>query len=653
MIFMKKHYTCILSVFIAILVISSSLSFAQVPDDINGRLWRLCKVWGFAKYYHENNCGVNWNNVLLTAIDSTLVTTSNVSFNATISELLAAAGQIPHATDPLVNDADINLNAHFDWMDDLSFGQDVRDNLDSILDNFRPKENCLVKFNDGSDPNFGGLLSFSNDNILNIPSFSYSVESNRLLALFYYWNIINYFHPDRDLMDQDWDSTLYQFIPLIREAQNDVEFHVRFLNLVTYLNDSHGFTSSSFITNYFGDFYPLIQIKYIENQTVITKVGPAISDISVGDIIKKIDGIDITIYRDSLAQFVTSSNESSLNRDLVYFLLRGSFASTFVLELVDSTGATYTTLLNRKYSSQIYYDWMNPADTNPIWEITQCGYGYVNMGKLTNDQIPEMYDQLKDTPAIIFDIRNYPNGTLWILVPYFYTENNTWALFTVPDFTFPGWYKWADNQFAAGTFSNPNHYGGKVILLVNAITQSQAEYTVMGLQQHTYSYTIGSQTAGADGNISYLTLPGSLRTYWTSLGVYYPDTTTAQRVGVRIDSIVTPTIEGIRRGKDEVLEAAFDCLTSLQNEVTAIPEFTLYPNPADDVIYISLDFGQRNKLVLEAFNLIGQKVLQRSIQVNGINHIPIDIAHWMNGIYIVTISDENGIFGSEKIQVQH
>jgi carboxyl-terminal processing protease len=50
-------------------------------------------------------------------------------------------------------------------------------------------------------------------------------------------------------------------------------------------------------------------------------------------------------------------------------------------------------------------------------------------------------------------------------------------------------------------------YHGKVIILVNELTQSHAEFTVMALQAAPHSIVIGSQTAGADGNVSWVFLP--------------------------------------------------------------------------------------------------------------------------------------------------
>jgi hypothetical protein len=66
----------------------------------------------------------------------------------------------------------------------------------------------------------------------------------------------------------------------------------------------------------------------------------------------------------------------------------------------------------------------------------------------------------------------------------------------------------------------------------------------------------GSTTSGADGNVSTVPLPGGFNFLFSGIGVFYPDHTPTQRVGIVPDIVVTPTIEGIRVGRDEVLEAA-------------------------------------------------------------------------------------------------
>ena len=99
-------------------------------------------------------------------------------------------------------------------------------------------------------------------------------------------------------------------------------------------------------------------------------------------------------------------------------------------------------------------------------------------------------------------------------------------------------------------------YTGKVVILVDEISQSQAEYTAMAFRASPNARIIGSTTAGADGNVTPIPLPGGLRSMISGIGVFYPDKRPTQRVGIIPDVEVRPTIEGIREGRDEVLEAA-------------------------------------------------------------------------------------------------
>ncbi|MFC2152074.1 T9SS type A sorting domain-containing protein, partial [Bacteroidota bacterium] len=200
-----------------------------------------------------------------------------------------------------------------------------------------------------------------------------------------------------------------------------------------------------------------------------------------------------------------------------------------------------------------------------IREIDGCEIGIVNMGKLFAMNVSYMFGAFRNTDAIVFDIRNYPNETLWTIVDYIYTDPIHMANFTTPDIEYPGRLYWRGGTIGVGT---DDPYTGKIVILFDERTQSQAEYTCMGLEQYPGAIKIGSTTAGADGNVSKVYLPGNVYTWFTGLGVFYPDYTETQRVGIIPHKEVLPTIEGVRNGIDEVMEAAFDTITSMFNKVT-------------------------------------------------------------------------------------
>jgi hypothetical protein len=94
-----------------------------------------------------------------------------------------------------------------------------------------------------------------------------------------------------------------------------------------------------------------------------------------------------------------------------------------------------------------------------------------------------------------------------------------------------------------------------IVILVDEVSQSQAEYTTMAFRVAPGARVVGSTTAGADGNVSAIPLPGGLRSMISGLGVFYPDKKPTQRVGIVPDIEARPTIAGIRAGRDEALEA--------------------------------------------------------------------------------------------------
>ena len=132
------------------------------------------------------------------------------------------------------------------------------------------------------------------------------------------------------------------------------------------------------------------------------------------------------------------------------------------------------------------------------WKVLEDNIGYVNFTSLMHDDIPALIENLKDTKAVIFDNRCYPNGIMSAIAEWINSQSKDFARFTYPDITYPGKFYWSKN-FDIGS-ENPNHYKGKVIVLLNEESMSQAEWTAMCFQTAGNTTIIGSQTAGTDGN---------------------------------------------------------------------------------------------------------------------------------------------------------
>jgi len=67
---------------------------------------------------------------------------------------------------------------------------------------------------------------------------------------------------------------------------------------------------------------------------------------------------------------------------------------------------------------------------------------------------------------------------------------------------------------------------------------------------------IGSQTAGADGDVRRLTLPGSYNFSFTGNGIFYPDGKETQRIGIVPDSYFKPSAKQLTLSEDPLLDRA-------------------------------------------------------------------------------------------------
>jgi hypothetical protein len=168
---------------------------------------------------------------------------------------------------------------------------------------------------------------------------------------------------------------------------------------------------------------------------------------------------------------------------------------------------------------------------------------------------------LANTKGLIIDFRCYPSDFIVFSLGKFLMPKPTkFVKFSVGSMVNPG-------EF---TFTQPllvgenriDYYKNKILIIVNEITQSSAEYHTMAFRVAPEAIVIGGTTAGADGNVSTIMLPGNIRTMISGIGVYYPDGTETQRVGIIPDIEMHPTIKGIRNGEDELMNKAIELISN-------------------------------------------------------------------------------------------
>ncbi|CAN5139835.1 hypothetical protein BH09BAC4_BH09BAC4_06280 [soil metagenome] len=201
----------------------------------------------------------------------------------------------------------------------------------------------------------------------------------------------------------------------------------------------------------------------------------------------------------------------------------------------------------------------------PVLRLLPGNIGYADLDRLTAEQVDSLFVRFKDTKAIIFDMRGYPNGVFNAISARLTRQAGIDAA------SFwrysPRSPVWDQAHEGASTIIKSYfkrqlplpigpRYSGRVLMLIDERTQSQAEYTGLFLEAATPTTFVGSSSAGANGDVTYYRIPGGLTLAFSGNNVSHADGRQLQRLGIRPTIPVKPTIEGIRAGRDEVLDRA-------------------------------------------------------------------------------------------------
>ncbi|MEM6802975.1 MAG: S41 family peptidase, partial [Bacteroidota bacterium] len=103
-------------------------------------------------------------------------------------------------------------------------------------------------------------------------------------------------------------------------------------------------------------------------------------------------------------------------------------------------------------------------------------------------------------------------------------------------------------------------FDGDLIALVDNNTLSRTEHCALMIQAAPNGKIIGEKTQQAISNIALISLPGNFNAYFTSINHISKDGIPVQEDGIKIDIPVSYSIEGIRKGKDEILTKAIEYL---------------------------------------------------------------------------------------------
>ncbi|WP_269237063.1 S41 family peptidase [Flavobacterium flavigenum] len=503
------------------------------------------------------NGSKNWDKQLFTILPEVENAKTKEDFSLILENWINSLGDVKETT-PIIQSKDIK---YFDKNFDLSwasnskvFSKSLSKKLKFIEVNRYQGKQYFVQY----DPESDNILKFNND--VKYPDFKWTDKNLRILTLFRYWNYVQYFFPYKYQMDQKWDITLEKMIPLFMEAKNEDDFYDAMQRLTVKLNDSHvtfyrySDQDSNKILNYFPAKCKIIDEKIVVTEILADSLAET-QNIKIGTVITKVNNKTIKQIIAENRDLIAASNEAAYLNKLTESALSG-YSDTVELEfLQDGKYITKTINWYDEHDSHRNEYKKGAKTKKEKFKVLENNIGYVDMGILNVKNVPDMIETLQSTKAIIFDVRNYPKNTNYTIAEYLNPKPTEFVKFIDPDLSFPGRYIWRNGVETCGRI-NPEHYKGKVILLINEKSISHSEYTAMCLKAAPKVTIIGSQTAGADGANARFHIMKGFQTSFTCYGVFYPNLKETQRIGIVPDIEIKQTIKGIQEGRDEIFDRA-------------------------------------------------------------------------------------------------
>lgn len=514
----------------------AKLKLPEEPDSLQIRaIVQASRIWGFAKYHHPAfaSNSINADAEYFCLLNDVLHTPDSMRNDVCLKWI---SGLGSYAIRDKADDGNIETFNDFNWISDsVSLGKALSESLMKLKD-ADPENNLYVKQTPVN-------VSYIETQYSDIPQ---DDVAYRLLGVAKFWNAVDSYSPNRNLTDRPWDEILAEYIALAFDRS--ISFSALYSRMVSELCDTH--VNSLYSTIFGGRFVPLV-CRFAEDRLFVTDTCSIVSNnLAVSDEIILIDSISPIDRLNKLASYIPHSNRNSLLRDGSYATLVTAKKEVQIKYVRE--GKTFTTEISSvegdKFVSRIYSSLYAPP--RPQLEVVANGIARINIGSLTCKDEQNLENFLASYDKLIIDLRAYPAeyDVIHKLFPtYFFSKAREAAEVLLPQADCPG--SFIRSTLLTGKTANPDKlYGGKIVLLVNACTQSMSEYFAMFLQTIPGVVTIGSQTAGADGNVTRIQLPYAAFNL-TGLGVCYPDGTNAQRNGVKIDMIVEPTAEGMIRGE--------------------------------------------------------------------------------------------------------
>ena len=324
--------------------------------------------------------------------------------------------------------------------------------------------------------------------------------------------------------------------------------------MVAQLHDGHGVV-------YLGEpgkkALPPIRVDWIEDEVVVVAVGET-DLLKKGDVIKTIDGRSAHDEVKLQESMISGSPHLRRHRALNVFGLGDPAAEAVIA--IERGGETLTVKVPRTDRPNIFFSAYLPWDYAMVRELPS-GFLYVNLRKLDKEALKEHLPQLAKAKGLILDHRWGGGDGKFGLLRHLTKESLTSPQWYIPQVIYPDRREMTFMRFDWELEPEEPRINCRCVILQGPSVVSSGE-TFLGIVQHyDLAELVGAPSAGCNGNVNFIPLPGGLRIMFTGMKTLQHDGSQHHLIGIRPKHPVRRTIAAVREDRDEVFDKAIEVLS--------------------------------------------------------------------------------------------
>jgi len=375
-------------------------------------------------------------------------------------------------------------------------------------------------------------------------------ETTRIGAVIVAWNIYKHFYPYFDVIPQnDWDVILGKTLAKAISDKNEQECLLTLRKMSSYLYDGHAVVMHKFTKSL--KRLP-IQFDYIDNKIVVVKSNN--KNIKRGDILVEIDGSSANEIFNNLMALSSGSPQWKKVRAFMYFTLDDT-NKIFDLKIKRDNNIL-TIQANRKGVFPEY-------QTKKAISKLQNNVYYVDLNRVTMKELNSKLADISTGKGVIFDLRGLQHSKIYPEFIGHFTDNTVLSqIWNIPEIIYPDMENIVGYDTSGRWIISPlkPKIKGKVVFLANENAISYSESFLSIIKYYHLATIVGTPTAGANGDINVFRTMGGFVFVFTGTKVLNQDYTQHHLRGVKPDIFVSPTIESIKNGRDEILEKGIEII---------------------------------------------------------------------------------------------